>query len=199
MLEFTSNADLFRAIGRVAVESAQVDEMLREMISELLPGSADDVWILFEGQSSEWLSSTFKTMLAHVDGGRYRLWAPEDHEEFQKLLSWAAQLRVLRNAVIHGTWREEFTLGWTEGDDYVGRPWKDGQEDEKLFWCIRSRQRKGLQEREFTISDVDRLAAEIAENRQRMADLFRKETETHPGCGDTLRRWPSESSRNTAS
>ncbi|MEU3859780.1 hypothetical protein AB0F03_20820 [Streptomyces sp. NPDC028722] len=198
MIEFTSNPDLFRAIGRVAVESAQVDEMLREMISDLLPESADDVWILFEGQSSEWLSETFKTMLAHVDG-RYHLWAREDHEEFRKLLGVAAQLRVLRNAVVHGTWREEFTLGWSEGDDYIGRPWKDGQPDEKIFWCIRSRQRKGLQEREFSISDVERLATEIAENRQRIADLFRKETKTHPGAGNTLKRWPSVNGQTAAS
>ncbi|GGU56899.1 hypothetical protein GCM10010211_22010 [Streptomyces albospinus] len=198
MLEFTSNPDLFKAIGRVAVESAQVDEMLREMISDLLPESADDVWILFEGQGSEWLSETFKTMLAHVDG-TFRSWAREDHEEFRKLLGWAAQLRVLRNAVVHGTWREEITLGWSDGDDYIGRPWKDSQPGEKIFWCIRSRQRKGLQEREFSITDVERLAVEIAENRQRIADLFRKETETHPGAGDTLKRWPSVSSQTPAS
>ncbi|MGW8766849.1 hypothetical protein ACWGN5_30620 [Streptomyces sp. NPDC055815] len=186
---FTSNSELFRAIGRVAVESAQLDEMLREMICDLLSASENDVWLLFEGQTSEWLSDTFKAMLSQVDG-YYSTWSREDHIEFRRILVELGKLRVMRNAVTHGTWREQLTLGRSEGDDYLERPWGEDSTGEQKFWCIRSRQRKGQQEREFTISDVDRIADEIAENRQRMADLFRKETETHPGAGDTLRRWP---------
>ncbi|MGH3310079.1 MAG: hypothetical protein ACRDP3_05775 [Streptomyces sp.] len=133
-------------------------------------------------------------MRAQVDF-HFRLWSSEDHAEFRSLLAEMAKLRILRNAVTHGTWRAEMTLGIGHGDDYLGRPWGDVPAGEKLFWCIRSRQRKGLQEREFSISDVERLANEIAETRQVLADLFRKQTETHPGAGETLLRWPSKTSQ----
>ncbi|WP_431033666.1 hypothetical protein ACQYWQ_09190 [Streptomyces sp. P6-2-1] len=190
MRTFANNPDLYRAIGRVAAESAQTDEAFREMIGGLLPDSSDDVWMLFEGQGSDWLRNTFKMMLSHVDH-QHRWWSAADHQQFATLLREARELGDLRNVVIHGTWHDEMVIGWSGEDDYVGRPWGDDDTDEPLFFCMRSRQRRALQEREFTVSDVNGLATRIAANRQLMADLYRKETPSHHGGGDLLRRWPA--------
>lgn len=52
---------LSEAIGLVAYESAVLDDVLRQAIDELF---YDDsyTWILLEGQSTEWLIDTTKTL-----------------------------------------------------------------------------------------------------------------------------------------
>lgn len=53
---FLDHPEMARAVGRVAIESALFDELLREVLSDVLvPGAGS--WILFEGQSSEGLGA----------------------------------------------------------------------------------------------------------------------------------------------
>ncbi|WP_327290770.1 hypothetical protein [Streptomyces sp. NBC_01198] len=183
MPDFVDDPNLFRAIGRVAAESAQFDEVLREMISELIDGARTS-WVLFEGQTSEWLSENFKAIL------RETLKTENYRPKFQSLFADMGQLRALRNAVIHGTWVTAPVGGEPTEEYYATRPWGNADKSTPLYYCMRSRMRKGFEEREFTPSDVDELADRIAATRQDIVDLYRELLESLD-WGTALARWPS--------
>jgi hypothetical protein len=56
-----SNA-LLIAIGRVAVESAELERSLRYLLDDLAPMS-DDAWFLWEGQPTDWMHNAALAVL----------------------------------------------------------------------------------------------------------------------------------------
>ncbi|MEY9907826.1 hypothetical protein ABIA35_004058 [Catenulispora sp. MAP12-49] len=160
---------LSEAIGLVAYESAVLDDVLRQAIDELF---YDDsyTWILLEGQSTEWLIDTTKTLLKYSDHGMQKFGA-EGHEALMRLLDEARPLSALRNAVIHGVWSETSTLGEGAKPRYWGGP-LDG-----AYFCLRSRVRRYDDERPFTIGDIERIATEYMTLSVRIVDLCLRLTE----------------------
>lgn len=61
----SQNIALAQAIGAVAIESSCLDEVLREVLSALTD-NVPAVELLFEGQSTEWLTSSCLIVLDEV-------------------------------------------------------------------------------------------------------------------------------------
>ncbi len=184
---FVTDPDLLNAIGSVAVESAILDDFLREMIGDLVVGH--ELWILLEGQSTEWLCQTSRLLLHETDPhGDY--YTTDQHERFNTLINRIAELRNLRNTVVHGTWRWGPSLG-TEPDEIEDRPW-GGPIDDTTYLCNRSRPRKIFHEQYFSVADVHRIADEIRDTCQAFVDLAR-EMRNSKGLGKYQHygRWPS--------
>ncbi|MEB3371911.1 hypothetical protein [Saccharopolyspora mangrovi] len=173
-------------IGYVAMSSARLEHALRSLL-QLLVNDGDLIgpsWILFEGQSANWLRESVKGVLSERDP-YYRSWPKETHNRLLDILTRAKTLQELRNAVIHGTWYSADHTPFEEEEDEVAprstqlrvddlpdraRPYFGWNQpgDETLWHCHVSRQWKYNQAREFTTSDVwllgeklDHLAASV--------------------------------------
>lgn len=168
---FVQDERLSAAIGRVAQESALLDEFLRELLDRLV-GPSDHIWLLFEGQSSEWLLETTLVMLEQV-GPYFRngKWSAKQRRRVEELLYGARKLRPLRNAVIHGVWSDVSIM---EPEDIRSRPWGEADSDEPVYFCTKSRSRKVLAQARFAASDVERLANEFAATYSDLRDRFRE-------------------------
>lgn len=166
---FVQDERLSAAIGRVAQESALFDEFLRELLDRLV-GPSDHIWLLFEGQPSEWLLETTFVMLEQVDP-YFRKWSAKQRRGVEDLLNGARRLRPLRNAVIHGVWSYVSIM---EPEDIRSRPWGEADSDEPVYFCTKSRFRKVFAEARFAASDVERLANEFAATYSDLRDRFRE-------------------------
>lgn len=179
---FVQDERLRAAVGRVAQESALLDEFLRELLDELV-GPSDHIWLLFEGQSSEWLIETTLAMLEQVDP-YFRKWSATQRRGVEELLNDARKLRPLRNAVIHGVWSYVSIM---EPEDIRSRPWGEADSGEPVYICTKSRFRKVFAQARFAASDVERLANEFAATYSGLRDRFR---EMLPSYGNGLfSRW----------
>ncbi|MFE7895993.1 hypothetical protein ACFU3E_00340 [Streptomyces sp. NPDC057424] len=165
---FVNDDDLTLAIGKVVRESALMDELLRELIGDLLGEASDVVWILFEGQTSEWLATTPKELLKLVDPVN-RKWAKEEHEKLISIIGELGLLRRLRNAVVHGVWLRD-PIAYEE---WAGRPWGNVSDGTPIYYCFRSKQRDEPEVRELSIRDVEAIAEKYADVRVRVVAHFR--------------------------
>ncbi|WP_123965235.1 hypothetical protein [Streptomyces sp. TLI_185] len=176
---FVEDRDLYRAIGRVASESALMDELLRELICEV-SGVDELFWVLLQGQSSEWLSDTCKAILEQRDP-YFRVWPENHHVKVLELLDELSRYRVIRNAVIHGVWYPYDPFG---GEGLSPRPWGAKDDGSPVYYCLRSRYRKLDEVREISVGDVEVLADKIADIQKRMVSQFRA-----MGHSATFMRW----------
>ncbi|MGW0184460.1 hypothetical protein ACWDV7_01690 [Streptomyces sp. NPDC003362] len=165
---FVNDDDLTLAIGKVVRESALTDELLREMIGDLLGEASDFVWILFEGQTSEWLASTPKELLKLVDPTN-RTWAKEEHEKLISIIGELGLLRRLRNSAVHGVWLRDAIAH----DEWAGRPWGNVSDGTPVYFCFRSKQRDEPEVRELSVRDVEMIAEKYADVRARLVTHFR--------------------------
>jgi hypothetical protein len=151
-----SDGGLFRAIGRVAVESAVSDENLRLLLNDLT-GSDDVKWILFEGQSTEWLLKAVDAVLSHINPPEDEL-SKSHYSNLRASLKEIGALRNYRNTVVHGTWTQD-ELPWGPGER-TPRPW--GKINNQTEWyCMRSRFHKYGPPSVWTVSDVETLANKV--------------------------------------
>ena len=166
--KFVDDENLTLAIGKVARESALMDELLREMIGDLLGEPADIVWILFEGQTSEWLATTLKELLKYVDP-HYRKWEKGVHEKLISTVGELAPLRRLRNCIVHGVWLHD-SAG---SEDWPERPWGDVDDGTPIYYCFRSKVRDEPEMRELSVRDVEIIAERINDVQSRIVNHFR--------------------------
>ncbi|MCZ7377305.1 hypothetical protein [Micromonospora sp. WMMC250] len=159
-----ADQELAAAVGRVAMESALQEELLRDVLALLV---GDSGWILFEGQSAEWLIQACRISLNEVDHWHSR-WKESDHERFNELLRQTDHLRKIRNVVVHGRWEDS-----PYNDEVVPRPW-GAWENSQAYYCLRSRLRRGFETRAFTVPDLTRLAESIYGNSIDLADHVRQ-------------------------
>jgi hypothetical protein len=161
--------ELLLAIGRVAAASAELDETLRRVLSDLVEtdGQADVIWV---GQTTEWLVNSCKAMLTQRDPFQRR-WTREERERFLGFVKRAGELRALRNWVIHGTFMTH-RLADNDGD-VQSRPW-GAWDNEPSIVCLRHRSHSGMSERMFTVTDVNRIAGEILSLSQGWFDLWQE-------------------------
>lgn len=143
---------LYPALGRLLVACSRMEFQIRCLVS-WLAGDDDAGWIVFEGQSVEWLLSTGKALLEHLRRGTLR----EEHTEaIAKVFAAAQALNGHRNFFAHGDWGKT-CYSENECQTRAGNL----PPDERLFHVTRSRYRKGFQEREVAVSDVEALAEEV--------------------------------------
>ncbi|AZM90270.1 hypothetical protein [Streptomyces sp. W1SF4] len=134
----------------MAVESAELESRLRHTLS-WLAGDDDAGWIVFEGQSVDWLISNGRAVLGQH--AAMKRWPAEQNERLLHLLPEIQEVNRTRNFIVHGLWAAECFLD----EDCEQRP-QHSPLDDRLFHVVRSRYRKGYQEREVAVSDIDELA-----------------------------------------
>lgn len=163
MVENKDWAALESAIGRVAINSAKCDDRLRSILNDLA-GNHDGVWLLYEGQTTEWLISTTEMMVEQLNP-YFRRWPERLNNDLLAALRDLKPLRDRRNTVIHGTWELRSKIEHIYDDDEWGirpRPW--GIRDQADEWCcFRSRFRRYDPPHAYTASDVHFLADRISD------------------------------------
>ncbi|MEU1861788.1 hypothetical protein [Streptomyces gardneri] len=146
--------DLYPALGMLVVASADMESRLRYVVSELA-GHDDAGWIVFEGQSVDWLVSNGLAVLGQL--GAMQRWPADNSERIKAVLLDAQDANRQRNLMVHGEWRSDCIM---REEGCVGRP-SASPADHRLFHVCRSRYRKGFEERQIAISDVEALAQRI--------------------------------------
>lgn len=141
---------LYRAVGRLVVNSSFLESRLRMLVAWL--AGADDASIVFDGQSVEWLVGIGKAMLGELRQTRFAI---QDVERFEAALSKAKGLNQDRNFFVHGDWSTQ-----SYDDECVRRPTKKPADD-RIFYVSRSRLRRVPEEREVAVVDVELLADQI--------------------------------------
>ncbi|MEV7347134.1 hypothetical protein [Streptomyces sp. NPDC093544] len=143
--------DLYLALGQLVVASADMESRLRYVVAELA-GKDDAGWIVFEGQSVEWLVSNGIAVLGQIE--EMRRWPAVNSQRIRVALLATQEVNRLRNLMVHGEWRAACFL---LGEGCVGRP-DSSPPDHRVFHVCRSRYRKGFEERQFAVVDVEALA-----------------------------------------
>lgn len=173
---------LYGAIGRVAVSSAMLDEVLTELVDEL--AGTDIMWRITVGQSTDWLIQSLRLLLDETDP-YFRRYTHEQHRTFLSLLDEAGRLRDLRNYVVHGLWTSESAFE----EDARPRPWGETEATEAVFYSTRARNRKGYVAHAMTVGDALRLATEIARVRDGLVRLYRQMKPDWKTRRPPLARW----------
>lgn len=157
-LEYKSNEfeALYPVLGKLVTESASMEISLRYVVS-WLSGNDDAGWIIFEGQSIDWLVSNGLAMVSELKPPPSLPSA--NMKRIQKVFNDAQQAYRLRNTMVHGEW----LLDCLMKEDCVKRP-STSPPDNRIFHVCRSRYRKGIEEHQVAIIDVELLS-------QRMSDI----------------------------
>ncbi|WP_329253108.1 hypothetical protein OG223_25750 [Streptomyces sp. NBC_01478] len=162
-----------------------MDELLRELIGDM-SGADEILWVLLQGQGSEWLSDTCKSVLCQRDP-YFSRWPESSHVKVLELLNEFAKYRLIRNAVIHGVWYPYDPFG-EEGR--LPRPWGAVDDGSPVYYCMRSRHRKIDEAREISVGDVELLAEKIAGVQRGLASEFRAMTRcSSPRTMEPFQRW----------
>jgi hypothetical protein len=144
---------LLVAIGRVTTASATLENALRHAVMELA-GNHDRGWIIFEGQSLDWLILNGNAVLGEYEYGGGL--AGRVRKNLQDLFRRAERLRNDRNIVIHGEW---------SGACFFPETCKShspvSKSSENIFHVLRSRYRKGYVEEAWSLSEIESLASEL--------------------------------------
>jgi hypothetical protein len=160
MVSECTEQDLYRAIGRVASESANTEQVLRATLRSYSLDEA--IGVVFEGQSFDWLADSiraiFKVAFAVLaEGSAEYISAEQNFEVINNALMRMRPLRDRRNFIIHGTW--SVCQG---GDECLATPSQSEDGEMPVFHFSRSRNRRFYESEEhFTVSDIDQLADSI--------------------------------------
>jgi hypothetical protein len=154
---------LLTAIGRVATTSSQLEAALRRVVAELVGGD-DAGWIIFEGQSVDWLIQNGLAVLGQhaegSDGTMLSYGAPGN--KLRELFREADKLKGDRNTIVHGDWRTD-CVGVAINEPEFCRPRSpETLRAEHVFHVVRSRYRKGFEEQAWSIDDIEAVAATAA-------------------------------------
>jgi hypothetical protein len=155
--------DLYSAIGRVVLASGELENRVRNLLSDFL--IADEAWILFEGQDLGWLTDSCMAIMSEEVSNYY---SSAGADQLRGLLREVHPLREMRNTVVHGLWREDCIL---DGDGCKPRPFGGLDEEDRTFHVIRSRRRKVNSDQRWSIDDVEKLADLIGDLVDRLYNL----------------------------
>jgi hypothetical protein len=160
-----NDLDLYEAIGRVACASAELEDTIRWVIGKFC--ISDEAWALLDGQSWDWLIRGCSSIVESVYYPD-TWWMRKYKSPLLNLLKEARGLQEDRNFVIHSTWRRNRLL-----EEEVCRPRPKGSApDTRLYYFLRTRRGKGLEERCLAVSDITSLASRIVQLRKRLSEAF---------------------------
>ncbi|CAM4041733.1 hypothetical protein NONI108955_05770 [Nocardia ninae] len=147
--------ELYPALGKMLVASSRMEWRLRYLVC-WLAGEDQGGWIVFEGQSVDWLVASGRAILGEL---RYsRRWPDENSDRIENALAEVQAIAAQRNFLVHGDWD---TKCYSEN---CKPRLRNLPSDDRVFHVARSRYRKGFEEREVAVTDVEKLA-------KRMVDL----------------------------
>jgi len=169
MTSESTRQNLYRAIGRVASESANTEQILRAALrSYSIIDEATNV--IFEGQSFDWLANSIKAIFkvafdALAEGTNEYVSAKQDFDVINDTLASLRPVRDRRNFIIHGTW--SICRG---GDECLATPSQSDGDGVPTFHFSRSRSHHFYQSEEhLTVSDIDGLADSIEVQNERLS------------------------------
>ena len=160
MVSESTEQDLYRAIGRVASESANTEQVLRATLRSYSLDEA--IGVVFEGQSFDWLADSIRAIFkvasaVLAEGSAEYISAEHNFEEINNALMRMRPLRDRRNFIIHGTW--SVCQG---GEECLATPSQSEDGEMPVFHFSRSRSRRFYgSEEHFTVPDIDQLADSI--------------------------------------
>jgi hypothetical protein len=170
--DLTRSPELREAVGRVTMASAEIDQTLTRLLDEIA-GVNDHNWILFRGQSTDWLIKSILELLK-FGAAPYRS-TVDDLAVMQKLVNEISSLQIHRNMVVHGIWSTRPQWGEVDDEDPAWRPrprlWGDRDED-TILYCHRTRLRRIPPDQKMTVSDVHHLAKLIEDVDQELVAVM---------------------------
>jgi hypothetical protein len=172
---------LYMAIGKVAAESALLDQVLNELLDQLI--GSEHTWIITTGQNSDWLIQSCRLVFEEINPF-FKRFSEKDQKIFFELLSRASELRIFRNQVVHGDWSHSGSSPF----GLRGRSWGDFQDDFFLY-VSRDRIRKGPDEKDVKLLDIQELASDLAQLRDDLVRHFRQMRKLKAG---SMPRWACE-------
>lgn len=138
------------SLGRLVLNSSCLETELRSLLCWL--AQSDEVSIVFEGQSVDWMIGQAKAMLGELKRtSKYDLY---DGGRIDEALTRANSLNRLRNFYVHGQWS-------TQSIDEELADRQRRLTGSTTFYVTRSKLRKASEEREVPVSDVDLLADQV--------------------------------------
>lgn len=157
---------LYLAIGRVAAESALLDEVLTELLDKLI--GSEHTWIITTGQNTEWLIQSCRLIFEEINPF-FKKYSENDQKIFFDFLAQAGQLRTFRNQIVHGNWEHSGASPF----GLRGRAWQDF-ELESVLYVSRARIRKGYDETCLQLGAVQQLAVDLVNLRDDLVRHFLK-------------------------
>ncbi|QIS19556.1 hypothetical protein [Nocardia terpenica] len=157
------SGELLTAIGRVATASATLEAQVRFAVGDLAGGIGGEGWIIFEGQSMDWLILNGIAVLGeyNLEYGGYTSAFRNSIEQMKKCLRDVEKVKSERNTIIHGEWSSSCVTGWEPGDCLPHSTETTDAPAETIFHVVRSRYRRGYQEQQWSVAEVNKLAEEI--------------------------------------
>lgn len=175
-------AALAQAIGRVAMRSASSDDTLRFLMADLAETN-DPGWMIFEGQSTDWLINQSQALLKAAEG--QSAGTPFD-SELKAALGKVAGVAKLRNEIVHGLWT---TASNFDDSECKPRPFGNIPSKELLWYCHRSRYYRFEAPSRWTASDVNRVSDQIEEYRREAATVFARRLASLSEDGEVMHVW----------
>lgn len=143
---------LHAALGKLVISSAQMESSLRDLLV-WLAGNDEAGWIIFEGQSVEWLASNAHAVLERHP----ELAAWPDHLNWIKqLVNDAQSANRSRNIMVHGEWHKV-----CPGTQDCAPGHRSYTSKDLVFHVLRSRYRKDSEHYHVAVSEVETLASRL--------------------------------------
>ena len=177
MTSESTKRDHYRAIGRVASESANTEQILRTALRSY--SALDEaIGVIFEGQSFDWLADSIRAIFkvafdALREGSADYVLAKQNFDLINDALVSVRSLRERRNFIIHGTWSV-----CQNGDECLATRSQSKGDGMSVFHFSRSRSRRFYESEEhLTVSDIDLLADSIkAKKRYALRHPYQRKT-----------------------
>ncbi|TCC65683.1 hypothetical protein E0H73_01725 [Kribbella pittospori] len=139
-IDAPEHQNLARAVGRVAIMSAELESTVRSLFSDLM--IVDEAWVVSQGESSDWLLKNCERIVSEEH-------RHEDHREGNRpeLLPLLAECRAAfreRGTVIHSSW----------GIDDVGA---------STYIALSSKRFRDTRALEYSLAEINLLADRFAE------------------------------------
>lgn len=178
---FVMSDGLAEAIGWVVVRSAQLDDLLREILDDLI--GTHVLLDVLSGATTEWLCNACVKVLNNLDP--YFTEMPREvHVSFNRAITDVGKVRQFRNEIVHGTW-----LPWAVHDEHtLGRPF-GGPVDETTLFCMRERRGKESSERAYTVEDVREVARRYDTRMEEIVRAYLAVNQELGLSGRPLPRW----------
>jgi hypothetical protein len=174
MASESTERDLYHAIGRVASESANTEQVLRAVLRSY--STLDEaIGVIFEGQSFDWLADSIRAIFkvafdALAEASAEYVSAKRNFEVINDALVSVRPLRDRRNFIIHGTW--SVCQG---GSECLATPSRSEDDGIPVFHFSRSRSRRIYESEEhLTVSDINQLADSIKAQNDMLSNTFAK-------------------------
>jgi hypothetical protein len=153
---------LITAIGRVVISSVRLETALRYVVGKL-SGDHDAGWIIFEGQSADWLILNGNAVLneyieVHGEDGRV---LGSSGKHLRSLFKEAEILKNDRNIVIHGEWLKKCFFASVHEPQNCRPHSSNSLGSGELYHVLRSRYRRGFVEEAWNITDIETLASKM--------------------------------------